>query len=513
MLAHVLSGAVYGIDGVKITVEVDYNPRSMASFTIVGLPGTAVQESRERVRAAIKNIGCEFPMKRFTVNLAPADIRKEGPAFDLPIAIGVLVATEQLRADQVAGAMFIGELALDGKLRHVCGAINLAILAKQEGCHTLYVPEADAPEAAQIEGIDVIPVASLGHLVEHLFGMRPIPPFDRSRLPREPYIPVERVVDFAQIKGQEHVKRAVEVAAAGNHNILLVGPPGAGKTLIARALAGILPPLTPEESLEITRIYSVADLLPADRRMARRRPFRAPHYTISQAGLVGGGSTPRPGELTLAHRGVLYLDELVEFGHKLEVLRQPLEDKIVTISRASGSLTFPANVMLVASMNPCPCGYYGDSVQPCTCGEAAVRRYQQRLSGPILDRFDIHLDVRRVDYHKLVSPQLAESSATIQARVTAARERQLARYRNYPHIRANSDLTASEIDQFCALPDDAAALLQSAMRRFSLSARAYHRVLKLSRTIADLQGAESITLTHVAEAVQYRSRLMTALQG
>ncbi|MDW8299422.1 MAG: YifB family Mg chelatase-like AAA ATPase [Anaerolineae bacterium] len=513
MLAHVISGAIFGIDGVKITVEVDYNPRSMASFTIVGLPGTAVQESRERVRAAIKNIGCEFPMKRFTVNLAPADMRKEGPSFDLPIAIGVLVATEQLRQDQVTGAMFIGELALDGKLRHVCGVINLAILAKQEGCHTLYVPEEDAPEAAQIDGIDVIPVPSLGHLVEHLFGMRPIPPFDRSRLRQEIPAQAERAVDFAQIKGQEYVKRAMEVAAAGNHNILLVGPPGAGKTLIARALPGILPPLTPEESLEITRIYSVADLLPSDRRMARRRPFRAPHYTISQAGLVGGGSTPRPGELTLAHRGVLYLDELVEFGHKLEVLRQPLEDKIVTISRASGSLTFPANVMLVGSMNPCPCGYYGDAQQPCTCGEAAVRRYQQRLSGPILDRFDIHLDVRRVDYDKLTDARPAEPSSAIQARVTAARERQLARYRNYPHIRANSDLTASEIDQFCQLTPDAAVLLQNAMRRLNLSARAYHRVLKLSRTIADLEGVEVITLTHVAEAVQYRSRLMTALQS
>ncbi|PJF35550.1 MAG: magnesium chelatase [Candidatus Thermofonsia Clade 1 bacterium] len=513
MLAHVLSGAVFGIEGIKITIEVDYNSRSVAGFTIVGLPGTAVQESRERVRAAIKNIGCEFPMRRFTVNLAPADIRKEGPSFDLPIAIGVLVATEQLRADQIADSMFIGELALDGKLRHVCGAINLALLAKQEGIRKIYVPVEDAPEAAQIDGVEVFPVPSLGHLVEHLFGMQPIPPFDRAQLRHEDLRPAERAVDFAQIKGQEYVKRAMEVAAAGNHNILLVGPPGAGKTLIARALPGILPPLTPEEALEITRIYSVADLLPADRRMARRRPFRAPHYTISQAGLVGGGSTPRPGELTLAHRGVLYLDELVEFGHKLEVLRQPLEDKVVTISRASGSLTFPANVMLVGSMNPCPCGYYGDNLQPCTCGEAAVRRYQQRLSGPILDRFDIHLDVRRVDYEKLVTTQAAESSETVQARVVAAREQQLARYRDYPHIRANSDLTASEIDRFCPITEDGAMLLQNAMRRLNLSARAYHRVLKLGRTIADLEGAATITLAHIAEAIQYRSRLMTALQG
>jgi magnesium chelatase family protein len=513
MLAHVLSGAVVGLDGVKITIEVDYNPRSMASFTIVGLPGTAVQESRERVRSAIRNIGCEFPMKRFTVNLAPGDMRKEGPAYDLPIAIGVLVATEQLRADQIADAMFIGELALDGKLRHICGAINLALLARQEGCRTLYVPVEDAPEAAQIDGIEVIPVPSLGHLVEHLFGMNPIPPFDRSQLHQETAIPPERVVDFAQIKGQEYVKRAMEVAAAGNHNVLLVGPPGAGKTLIARALPGILPPLAPDEALEITRIYSVADLLPSDRPLARRRPFRAPHYTISQAGLVGGGSSPRPGELTLAHRGVLYLDELVEFGHKLEVLRQPLEDKIVTISRASGSLTFPANVMLVGSMNPCPCGYYGDTLQACTCGESAVRRYQQRLSGPILDRFDIHLDIRRVDYDKLTSQQLAEPSEHVQARVTAARERQRARYGMDSAIRANSDLTATEIDQHCPITEDAAVLLQNAMRRLSLSARAYHRVLKLSRTIADLEGAEQIGLTHVAEAVQYRSRLMTATQA
>jgi magnesium chelatase family protein len=508
MLATVMSGAVIGMDAISVSVEVDFNPRGMTSFTIVGLPDTAVQESRERVRSAIKNRGLDFPMKRFVVNLAPADLRKEGPIYDLPIAVGVLAATEQLPLHKIHNVMFVGEMSLDGSLRHARGVLALANLAREMGCTTFYVPDCDAPEASLVEGIDIVPVPSLGHLVEHLFDLSILPSFDRSTLVIPPEERLERLVDFADVKGQQYLKRAMEVAAAGSHHVLMSGPPGAGKTLIARALPGILPPLMTDEALEVTRIYSVADLLPPGKALVQRRPFRAPHHTISQAGLIGGGSIPRPGEASLAHRGVLYLDEVLEMGRTIEVLRQPLEDKIVTISRARGALTFPANFMLIASMNPCPCGYFGDSMKACTCGEQTIRRYQQRLSGPIVDRFDIQVDVQRVDYDKLTDQSRGEPSSIVQTRVAEARARQRARYRHLPNVVTNSDLGPSEVATFCTLTDPAEQLLKASLRRLQLSARAYHRVLKLSRTIADLAGSEPIELEHVAEAVQYRARTL-----
>jgi magnesium chelatase family protein len=508
MLATVHSGAIVGLEAVEVKVEVDYNPRGMTGFTIVGLPDMAVQESRERVRSAIRNRGLDFPMKRYLVNLAPAEMRKEGPAYDLPIAVGVLAATEQIPSEGLDDAVFVGELSLDGTLRHTRGVLSFAYLTRELGCSTLYIPECDAPEAALVDGINVIPVPSLGHLVEHLFKLNVIPPYDRANRPVEPEPRIERLVDYAEVKGQEFVKRAMEVVAAGGHHALLSGPPGSGKTLIARALPGILPKLTPEEALEITRIYSVADMLPPGKGLAQRRPFRSPHHTISEAGLIGGGSIPRPGEISLAHRGVLYLDEALEMGKSLEVLRQPLEDKVVTISRVRASITFPANIILVASMNPCPCGYYGDSLRACTCTETQVRKYQQRISGPMLDRFDIHLDVPRVDYDKLTGKRHGEASAVIQARVETARERQRSRYRELPGVLTNSDLNPGEIERFCTLDEAAEALLKVAIRKLQLSARAYHRVLKVSRTIADLAGSDMILTEHVAEAVQYRSRTL-----